>query len=77
VRGRNKKTMGFQRVAGNEKVMVILNFDTANANVSVGSLAPGEVWSALAGSSNGSTVNTAGVMQISLPAQSFAVLKKN
>lgn len=72
-----QKTMGFQRVAGNEKVMVILNFDTAHTNVSVGSLVPGEVWSALAGSSNGSTVNSAGVMQISLPAQSFAVLKKN
>jgi hypothetical protein len=69
--------MGFQRVAGNEKVMVILNFDTSNANVSVSSLVPGEVWSALAGLPNGSTVNTAGVMQISLPAQSFVVLKKN
>ncbi len=72
-----QKTMGFQRVAGNEKVMVILNFDTANANVSVSSLVPGEVWTALAGLPNGSTVNTAGVMQISLPAQSFVVLKKN
>ena len=69
--------MGFQRVAGNEKVMVILNYDNANAEVSVGSLVVGESWSPLAGTSSSGTVNNAGVMQISVPAQSFVVLKKN
>ena len=72
-----QKTMGFQRVAGNEKVMVILNFDTSNANLNISSLVPGEAWSSLLGVSNTSTVNSSGVMQISLPAQSFSVLKKN
>jgi hypothetical protein len=72
-----QKTMGFQRVAGNEKVMVVLNFDTSNANLNIGSLVPGEAWSSLLGVSNTSTVNSSGVMQISLPAQSFSVLKKN
>jgi glycosidase len=73
----NQKTMGYQRVAGNEKVMVILNYETANAEVSVGSLVAGDSWSPLAGTSNSGTVNNAGVMQISVPAQSFVVLKKN
>jgi glycosidase len=73
----NQKTMGYQRVSGNEKVMVILNYETANAEVSVGSLVAGESWSPLAGTSNSGTVNNAGVMQISVPAQSFVVLKKN
>ena len=72
----NQKTMGFQRVAGNEKVMVILNYDAANATVSVSSLVAGEVWSPLAGTSSSATVNNAGMMQISVPAQSFVVLKK-
>jgi glycosidase len=73
----NQKTMGFQRVAGNEKVMVILNYDTASANISVGNLVPGEVWSPLMGLSNAATVNNAGLMQVSIPAQSFVVVKKN
>ena len=73
----NQKTMGFQRVAGNEKVMVIMNYDTANADIRIGSLVSGEVWSSLMGTPNAGTVNTAGVMQINLPAQSFVVLKKN
>jgi hypothetical protein len=57
--------------------MVIFNFDTSSANLNIGSLVPGEVWSSLEGVSNMGTVNTSGVMQISLPAQSFSVLKKN
>jgi hypothetical protein len=57
--------------------MVILNYDTANAAVSVGSLVAGEVWSPLEGTSSSGTANNAGVMQISVPAQSFVVLKKN
>jgi glycosidase len=75
----HQKTMGFQRVAGNEKVMVVLNYDTVSANVSIGSLVPSEQWSPLAGTSNTniSTVNSSGVMQISMPAQSFVVFKKN
>jgi glycosidase len=72
-----QKTMGFQRVAGNEKIMVIFNFDTSSANLNIGSLVPGEAWSSLEGVSSTGTVNSLGVMQISLPAQSFSVLKKN
>ena len=74
----NQKTMGFQRVADQEKVMVVLNYDTASANVSIGRLVPGEQWSPLAGTSNTTvTANSSGVLQISMPAQSFAVFKKN
>ena len=73
----NQKTMGFQRVSGNEKVMVLLNYDTASSNLSIGSLVPGEAWSPLAGASTSSTVNSSGVMQVQIAAQSFVVLKKN
>jgi glycosidase len=73
----NQKTMGFQRVSGNDKVMVLLNYDTASANLSIANLAPGDTWSSLTGTNTTSTVNSTGVMQLSLPAQSFLVLKKN
>ena len=73
----NQKTMGFQRVSGNEKVMVLLNYDTASANLSIANLAPGDTWSSLTGTNTTSTVNSTGVMQVSMPAQSFLVLKKN
>ena len=73
----NQKTMGFQRVSGNDKVMVLLNYDTTSANLSVANLVSGDTWSSLTGTNTTSTVNSTGVMQISLPAQSFLVLKKN
>jgi glycosidase len=73
----NQKTMGFQRVSGNDKVMVLLNYDTASANLSIANLAPGDTWSSLTGTNTTSTVNSTGVMQLTLPAQSFLVLKKN
>lgn len=73
----DQKTMGFQRVAGNEKVMVLLNYNTASANLSISNLVPGELWSPLMGTSLPSTVNTSGVMSVSVPAQSLVVLKKN
>jgi alpha-amylase len=73
----NQKTMGFQRVSGHEKVMLVFNYDTSSANVSIGSLVPGDVWAPLSGAITSSSVNSSGVMQISLTAQSFVVLKKN
>jgi glycosidase len=73
----NQKTMGFQRVSGNEKVMLLLNYDTASANLSVANLVSGDTWSSLTGTNTTNTVNATGVMQLTLPAQSFLVLKKN
>jgi hypothetical protein len=57
--------------------MVLLNYDTTSANLSVANLVSGDTWSSLTGTNSTSTVNSTGVMQISLPAQSFLVLKKN
>jgi glycosidase len=72
-----QKTMGFQRVAGAEKIMVVLNFDTQANALNVSNLTPGETWSPLLGTNATASVSSAGVLQLNLPAQSFAVFKKN
>ena len=72
-----QKTMGFQRVAGAEKIMVVLNFDTQANALNVSNLTPGETWAPLMGANVSATVSSAGVLQLNLPAQSFAVFKKN
>ena len=72
-----QKTMGFQRVLGSEKIMVLFNYDTQASTLNVSNLAPGETWAHLTGTTATTTVSNLGVLQLSLPAQSFAVLKKN
>lgn len=72
-----QKTMGFQRVAGNEKIMVLFNYDTQASTLNVSNLTPGDAWTPLMGATATATVSSAGVLQLSLPAQSLAVFKKN
>ena len=72
-----QKTMGFQRVAGTEKIMVLFNYDTQVSTLNVSNLKPGDAWTPLMGATATATVSSAGVLQLSLPAQSLAVFKKN
>jgi hypothetical protein len=64
-------------VAGAEKIMVVLNFDTQANALNVSNLTPSETWSPLLGTNATASVSSAGVLQLNLPAQSFAVFKKN
>jgi glycosidase len=72
-----QKTMGFQRVASTEKIMVLFNYDTQASTLNVSNLTPGDAWTPLMGATATATVSSAGVLQLSLPAQSLAVFKKN
>jgi hypothetical protein len=54
-----------------------LNFDTQANALNVSNLTPGETWSPLLGTNATASVSSAGVLQLNLPAQSFAVFKKN
>ncbi len=72
-----QKTMGFQRVAGTEKIMVLFNYDTQGSTLNVTNLTPGDAWAPLMGATATATVSSAGVLQLNLPAQSLAVFKKN
>jgi alpha-amylase len=66
--------MTFQRVLGNERAVVAINYGSSAATIAVGGLPPGAVLNAGYPAGAGSlTAGGSGIVRVSLPAQSFLV----
>jgi glycosidase len=66
--------MTFQRVLGNERAVVAINYGSSPATIAVGGLPPGAVLNAGYPAGAGSvTASGSGIVRASLPAQSFSV----